>query len=65
MEVLKALVFGAILSACVALVIGTQGSSGGPLGVRSIELVDFRMYWSWSLFLAGSGFSWALLLLQR
>ena len=65
MDMLKALVFGGILTALVAGLVGSQGSSGGALQVHSMALVDYKVFWSWPLFLSGSGLSWALMLLQR
>ncbi|NBC88993.1 MAG: hypothetical protein GVX90_05825 [Alphaproteobacteria bacterium] len=62
---LKAVVFGAIITGCVALVIGSQGSSGGRLAIEAIELGEVRLFWSWPLFLSGSGLAWGLILLQR
>lgn len=62
---LKALVLGAVLTGVVALVIGSQGSSGGYLAIHSMAIGDWSMYWSWPLFLTGSGLSWGLILLQR
>ena len=62
---LKAMLFGALISACVALVIGSQGSSGGQLAVHAMQLGDAHVFWSWPLFFAGSGLSWGLILLQR
>jgi len=61
----KAIILGAILTWCIALVVGSQGSSGGQLAVHSLMVVDYKVYWSWPLFFAGTGFSWALVLLQR
>lgn len=61
----KAILFGAIITWCIALVVGTQGSSGGALAVHSMHVIDYKMYWSWPLFLSGTGLSWGLLLLQR
>ena len=62
---LKAVVFGAIITGCVALVIGSQGSSGGRLAIEAIELGEVRLFWSWPLFLSGSGLAWGLILRQR
>jgi len=62
---LKAVVFGAVITGCVALVIGSQGSSGGRLAIEAIELGEVRLFWSWPLFLSGSGLAWGLILLQR
>ncbi len=65
MDLLKAIGFGALISACVAMVIGTQGTSGGQLAIQSFELADFRLYFSMPVFLASTGLFWGLLLLQR
>ncbi len=65
MGVLKAIFIGLVLSCCVATVIGSQGSNGGPLGIQSLMVQDFKLYWSFSLFLAATGLSWGLMLLQR
>ncbi|QIQ87452.1 hypothetical protein [Erythrobacter sp.] len=62
---LKALVFGAIVTGCVALVIGSQGSSGGRLAIEAVQVGDVRLFWSWPLFFSGSGIAWGLILLQR
>ncbi|KPP90678.1 MAG: hypothetical protein HLUCCO15_09155 [Erythrobacteraceae bacterium HL-111] len=62
---LKAMVFGAIVTGCVALVLGSQGATGGRLGVEALEVGDYRMFWSWPMFVSGSGLFWGLTLLQR
>ncbi|MBV7258600.1 hypothetical protein KCG46_03290 [Erythrobacter sp. WH158] len=62
---LKAFFLGAVLSGAIAGVVGSQGSSAGPLDVHSMTLGDFRVFWSWPVFLAGSGLAWALMLLQK
>lgn len=65
MEFLKAAVLGAVLSATVAVVVGSQGSSGGQLAVQLMTVGDYQIYWSWPLFFSGTGLSWALMLLQK
>lgn len=65
MDVIKSVVFGAILSAAIALVIGSQGTSAGPLAIHVVSLADVRMFWSWPVFFTGTGLSFALMLLQR
>ena len=65
MDFLKAAVLGAVLSAAVAVVVGSQGSSGGQLAVQLIRAGDVQVYWSWPLFFSGTGLAWALMLLQR
>ncbi|WP_330658704.1 hypothetical protein [Erythrobacter sp.] len=49
----------------MALVIGSQGSTGGRLAVEAVQLGGYRMFWSWPLFFSGSGLAWGLILLQR
>jgi hypothetical protein len=65
MALLKAIALGAILSATIGLVIGSQGTSAGPLAIQLIALGDARIFWSWPVFLSGSGLAWGLMLLQR
>lgn len=66
----KALPFGIFLTVLVALFIGSGGSSGGLLAIFPFDItvpelgLDFRMYWSWNLFLAGTGLTWAILLMM-
>ncbi|MDP4604828.1 MAG: hypothetical protein NWS68_01575 [Erythrobacter sp.] len=62
---LKALTIGAILSAALALVIGSQGTSAGPLAIHLIPLAGAKIYWSWPVFFSGSGLAWGIMLLQR
>ena len=33
MDLLKAMAFAAVLTGCVAIVIGSQGTGGGPLAI--------------------------------
>lgn len=65
MELLKAFTLGAILSATIGLVIGSQGTSAGPLAIQLVSVADARIFWSWPIFLSGSGLAWGLMLLQR
>lgn len=65
MEVIKSLTLGAILSATMALVIGSQGSSAGPLAIHLVSLADAKLYWSWPIFFSGSGLAFGIMLLQR
>lgn len=73
MSVIKAMLLGAILTGVFSLVIGVQGSSGEFLYIHPVEvpmsklhalnLHNFTFYWSWPLFIAGSGLAWALILM--
>lgn len=65
MDLIKAMGLSALLTGCVALVIGSQGTSGGSLAIYAISFDGFRFFWSWPLFICGSGLSWGLMLLQR
>lgn len=65
MDFLKALMLGVILSATIGLVIGSQGTSAGPLAIQLVSLADVKIYWSWPVFLSGTGLAWGLMLLQR
>jgi hypothetical protein len=65
MEFVKALILGAILSATIGLVIGSQGTSAGPLAIQLVSVAEAQIYWSWPIFLSGSGLAWGLMLLQR
>ena len=65
MDLIKSMMFGAILSATLALVIGSQGSSAGPLAIHMVSIAEAKVYWSWPLFFSGSGLAFAIALLQR
>ena len=45
--------------------IGSQGTSAGPLAIHLVAIADAKIYWSWPVFLSGSGLAWGLMLLQR
>ncbi len=61
----KAIGLGAVLTWSIALVIGSQGSSGGSLLVHPMHVGDYSVYWSWPLFCVGTGLSWGIMALQR
>jgi hypothetical protein len=65
MDLIKSMTFGAILSATLALVIGSQGTSAGPLAIHMVSIAETKVYWSWPLFFSGSGLAFAIALLQR
>ena len=65
MDVIKALMLGALLTGTVALVIGSQGTSAGPLAIHMVPVAEAKLYWSWPLFVSGSGLFWGLMWLQR
>ena len=67
---LKAIPFGILLTALVSLFIGSGGSSGGFLNIRNMDIeitqlgIDFDMYWSWMLFMIGTGLSAAIMFMM-
>lgn len=65
MEILKSAFLGGVLSWTLAVVIGSQGSSGGQLMIHQMDIVDVKVFWSWPIFVIGSGIAWALMMLQR
>ena len=64
-EMFKAMGLGAVLSGSLALVIGSQGSSAGPLEIHALMIAGQKIYWSWPIFLGGTGVAWGLMALQR
>lgn len=65
MGLIKAMILGAVLSATIALVIGSQGTSGGALAIHLVPVAQAKLYWSWPVFFSGSGLAWGIMLLQR
>jgi hypothetical protein len=65
MDLIKSVIFGAIMALAIALVIGSQGTSAGPLAIHPVAIADVRFFWSWPVFFSGTGLSFGLLLLQR
>ena len=62
---LKAIVLGAALAFILSLFIGSGGSTGGILNVREVAVADVEFYWSWALFVVGTGLSFGLFLLME
>lgn len=56
----KALIPGLILTFVVALVMGSNGTSGAWLEIYLVNVEGIRFYWSWPLFLASTGVSWGI-----
>jgi len=56
----KGLVPGIVLTLVVCGVIGSNGSTGEYLNIQHAMIQHVRFYWSWKLFLAATGLSWAL-----
>ena len=65
MELVKALPLGVILTFVVALVIGSQGSSGGFLSIHYMAVGDYRLLWSWPMFLASTGLAFGILTMMK
>jgi hypothetical protein len=61
---LKAIVIGIVLAFVVSLFIGSGGSTGGMLNVRHVTIGDFSFYWSWALFLIGTGLSFGIFMMM-
>ncbi len=64
---LKGVPLGTFLTIVVCLFIGSAGSKGGFLNIFKFDVVirelslNFDVYWSWPLFLIGTGLSWAII----
>ena len=61
---LKAVALGIFLALIVSLFIGSGGSSGGMLNVRLVSIEGYDFYWSWALFLIGTGLSFGIFLMM-
>lgn len=61
---LKAVVLGIFLAFIVSLFIGSGGSSGGMLNVRSVTIEGYQFYWSWALFVIGTALSFGIFLMM-
>ena len=62
---IKALFLGAFLSAIVSLFVGSAGSTGGLLNVHGGLVAGMHLYWSWTLFLIGTGLAFGILWLME
>jgi hypothetical protein len=67
---LKAIPLGVLLTVLVCLFIGSAGGTGGFLYIRSVDIdiaqvgISFDMFWSWTMFLIGTGLAWAILFMM-
>ena len=61
---LKAVALGIFLALLVSLFIGSGGSHGGLLNVRAVTYEGYQFYWSWALFLIGTGLSFGIFLMM-
>ena len=62
---LKALVLGLIFSLVISAVVGHAGGTGGIINVRHVEIESFRFYWSWMLFVGGTGLAFVILIMME
>ena len=62
---LKAVALGIFLAGLVSLFIGSGGSSGGLLNVRLVTIEGYQFYWSWALFVIGTGLSFGIFLMME
>jgi len=65
MPLVKAIPLALVLTFVVALVVGSQGSSGGVLAIQNFDLGSYKLLWSWPMFFASTGLGWGLLLLMK
>jgi hypothetical protein len=67
-KLVKSIPFGIFLTILVCLFMGSGGSTGGVLNIRSfhIEFMDFdvKLYWSWAMFICSTALTWFLLLMM-
>jgi hypothetical protein len=61
----KSVGLGAILAFVVAGLIGHGGGTGGILNVRHVAIEGFKFYWSWMLFVAGTGLAFGIFMLME
>jgi len=57
---IKGLFPGAILTWVLCLILGSNHSKGGFLDIHHTSIHGFDFYWSWPLFIAATGISWAI-----
>lgn len=60
----KAIPLGVILTLIVCLLVGSGGSDGGHLNIFNFTVEGYRIFWSWRMFLAGTGLCWALIFMM-
>ncbi|MCX7864204.1 MAG: hypothetical protein N2423_04070 [Novosphingobium sp.] len=64
MAFVKGLIPGIILTLVVAGILGSNGQSAGWLNVHAIDIEQFRIYWSWPLFVIATGLGTGLFALM-
>ncbi|ANU06344.1 hypothetical protein [Paraurantiacibacter namhicola] len=63
-ELIKAALAGAVITFVVCLFIDSGGYQGGVLAIRPLELGEYAIAWSWSLFAAATALVFGLLMLM-
>ena len=58
MALFKAFIPGLVLTLAIAVILGSNGTSGGWLNVHRVNIEQIQFYWSWSLFLIFTGLGW-------
>lgn len=58
----KSLLPGALLTWIISIFIGSSGSRGGLLRVHYVYYDGYSAYWSWPLFIIGTGLAWVIYL---
>lgn len=61
---LKAALLGLILTLIGAGIFGYAGTTAGFLDVHRLPIADYRIYWSWALFVGFTGLAWGILLIM-
>ena len=61
MAFFKALIPGAILTFVVSMLMGRAHSTGGWLQIHHYFIQDHGFYWSWVLFVIGTGLAWMIM----
>lgn len=64
-NLLLAGIFGATISIVVSYLFDYFESDGGVLAISAFNMADVHIFWSWPLFLVGTGLSWAILQMMK
>jgi hypothetical protein len=60
MAFLKGLIPGLILTFVLAGILGSNGTTAGWLNVYGTDIEQYRIYWSWPLFVISTGLGWGI-----
>ena len=61
---LKAAVLGIVFALVISAVIGHSGGTGGILNVHYYVIQDVGFYWSWMLFVGGTGLAFLIFIIM-